>query len=326
MTAPAQLSDYEAAVQQQSTLGYIAWYSLPDPHISEDDIKKHAKTAGVKEDHLPGAPRPSDSFKRAVRKTDLLKTKYYSLPGNENKLSYMVRPVVMRGNNLEAHLVMEVLDSSGKRLSHQDLVAFKWDNETNSFDIANLVDPMPFQAGVDNRSGYFVKTFKDGLTEVEPQAIRNTFRQELWDMDALNVRSRGGIYFIPEASKPAMSNLETFATLVGADFHTLPLPDTTKQKDMLMAAFENDVHGQAYETIEALDKVLTSGKKIPPSVWARHKKRFDDLTARTAQYSDLVDSELDKAGTELMVLRKKVMEVLEGDYIADGRSTKGDKT
>jgi hypothetical protein len=139
-------------------------------------------------------------------------------------------------------------------------------------------------------------------------------------MGALNVRSRGGIYFVPYASRASMENLETFASSIGATFHTLPLPDTSKQKNMLIAAFEEDVHSQAFETMEALDKVLKSGKKIPPSVWARHKKRFDDLTARAAQYSDLVDSELDKAGTELMLLQQKVMEVLSGDFISEGRS------
>lgn len=319
MTSPAQLSDYEASVSNIGTLGYIAWYSLPDPQITADDLAAKATASGVATKHLPGSPRPADAFKRAVRKIDLLKTRYYAIPNSENKLSMMVRPVVSAGDELEAHLVAETLDPQGKTLSHEDLVRFKFKVSDNRLNAEDIVDPMPNRDIVDEHVTKFIEMFITSKKHVEPQAIRNMFRQELWDMDALNVRSRGGIYFVPYSSKNQMVALETFASSIGATFHTLPLPDTTKQKDMLVAAFEEDVHSQAYETMEALDKVLNSGGKMPPSVWARHKKRFDDLTNRASQYSDIVDSELEKAGTELLMLQTKITEVLNGDYISEGR-------
>ena len=317
-----QLDAYAASIQPDTVLGHIAWYSLPDPHITKTQIEKIAKDTGIKEEHLPGEPRTSDAFKRAIRKTDLLKTKYVSVPNSENKLSLMVRPVVSSGRKLEAHLVIETLDSAGKKLSHVDAVAFQYDVDNGEFETENLADPMPYSYIVEARVKVFDFMFKIACVDVEPQAIRNTFRQELWDMDALNVRSRGGIYFVPRASNKSLDKLEAFATQVGAEFHTLPLPDNTKQKNMVMAAFESDVHAQAHETIEKLNKILLHGEKIPPSVWARHKKRLDDLTERTAQYSDIVDTEMEKAGTELLVLNQKVTEVLKGDLIAEGRTKK----
>lgn len=318
----SELDAYAASIQPDTVLGHIAWYSLPDPHITKEKIEEIAKDAGIKEEHLPGEPRSSDAFKRASRKTDLLKTKYISVPNSENKLSFMVRPVVSSGRNLEAHLVIETLDPAGKKLSHVDAVAFKFDVDNGVFDTEELIDPMPHAATVEKRTKLFTFLFQIACTEVEPQAIRNTFRQELWDMDALNVRSRGGIYFVPRASGTSLDELEAFATAIGAEFHTLPLPDNTKQKSMVMAAFESDVHAQAHETIEKLNKILLQGKQIPPSVWSRHKKRLDDLTERTAQYSDIVDTEMEKAGTELLLLNQKVTEVLKGDLIAEGRSKK----
>ena len=237
-------------------------------------------------------------------------------------MSYMVRPVSMRSKELEAHLVLEELDAAGKRLSHQDLIAYRLNTETVFYDEKPLMDPMPFADFTRQRTESFRNHLARAMQDVDPQSIRYTIRQELWDMEALNVRSRGGIYFVPAHREKDMEALETFSALVGADFHTLPLPDTGKQKDMLIKAFEEDVHTQAFETIEALDKVLNSGAKIPPSVWARHKKRFDDLTNRTAQYSDIVDKELDKAGTELMMLQSKITAVLTGDYISEGRGKK----
>jgi len=317
-----QLDAYAASITSKTMLGHIAWYSLPDPHITKEDIDLIADTSGIKKDHLPGEPRPSDAFKRAIRKTDLLKTKYVEVPNSNNKLSVMVRPVVASGRSLEAHLVIETLDSAGKRLSHEDAVAFKFDVDNGVFDVKELIDPMPHENLVGNRVKYFTLLFQLSCVEVEPQAIRNTFRQELWDMNALNVRSRGGIYFVPKSSNNDLEKLELFATTLGAEFHTLPLPDTSKQKDMVMAAFENDVHAQAHETIEKLNKVLLKGEKIPPSVWARYKSRLDDLTSRTAQYSDIVDTELEKAGTELILLQQKVMEVLKGNLIVEGRTTR----
>lgn len=319
------LDSYSKSISEAQTLGHIGWYSLPDPHITHADMVELARKVGMPEKHLPGPPRPADAFKRAMRKSDRSKNKPKPLQRQNEFYTFLVRPVSMTGDDLEVHLVLEVLNKSGKKLHHNDVAGVRYSKSSDHY--AESVFPVyethhEFRPLIDEMLVDFRDEFKQALVEVEPQSIRNTIRSELWDMHALNVRSRGGIYFIPRQNKKRLESLEAWVTGMGADFHTIPLPDNSKQKDMIIQAFENDVHEQAHETIQQLNKLLLSNTKIPPSIWARYKKRLDDLTARTSQYSDLIEEEMEKAGTELILLQQKVMEVLKSDLITEGRSKK----
>jgi len=316
------LDAYEKGVATTQTLGFIGWYSLPDPHVSHDVLTQKAKDAGMPLTNLPGKPRPADAFKRAMRKTDKTRNKSKPIPNDDRYYTFMVRPVQMKGKELEAHVVIEILDTDGKKLAHNEVASLRFNASTDFYEneIFPIYETHPdFRPLINDQLTEFLEAFKDAKVEVEPQAIRQTIRAELWDMNALTVRSRGGVYFVPVANKKRLDALETWVGALEADFHTLPLPDTTKQKNMVLAAFEADVHEQAHEVVQQLNKIISSGKKIAPSQWARHKKRLDDLTKRTRQYSDLVDEEMEKAGTELLLLQSKVMQVLNGDLVSEGR-------
>ena len=318
------LEQYMEGVPDVNTLGYIGWYSLPDPHMTREQLVGLAKAASMSEEHLPGPPRVADAFRRATRYTDKLKKKPQAVAGSSRMYTFMLRPVSSTREETEVHLVLELLDKQGKHLEHEEVARIILNKKTDFL----KTELMPAWTNghitygplVDAELAEFRAEFAQAKKEVEPQNIRKTIRDELWEMNALNVRSKGGVYFIPVGNKDRLVALETWVNSLGASLHTLPLPDTGKQKDMVKAAFESDVHGQAHEMIEQLGNLTSSGKKIPPSVWNRYKTRLNDLTKRTKQYSDLVEEEMGKAGTELIMLHEKIFAILENDQVSEGRS------
>lgn len=317
------LEAYMEGVPDINTLGYIGWYSLPDPHRTREELVELAKQAGMDEKNLPGNPRVADAFRRATRYTDKTNKRQLAIAGQGDRLyTFMLRPVSSTREETEVHLVLEVLDETGKQLTHSAVAKLVLNKKTDFLDVTVLpvyqyhVDYRPL---IDAEINEFKREFKRAKKEVEPQNIRKTIRDELWEMDALNVRSKGGVYFIPVGHKDQLAALETWVNSLGASLHTLPLPDTGKQKEMVRVAFEADVHGQAHEMIAQLDALTKSGKKIPPSVWTRYRTKMNDLTSRTKQYSDLVEEEMGKAGTELLMLHEKIMGILENDQVSEGR-------
>ena len=318
------LEQYIDGVPDINVLGYIGWYSLPDPHMGRDELIRLAKAAKMSEDHLPGNPRVADAFRRATRYTDKARKKPQAIASSSRMYTFMLRPVSSTREETEVHLVLEILDKQGKSLEHNEVARIVLNKKTD-FLTADILPGWPkahltYGPLIEAELKEFKAEFAQAKLEVEPQNIRKTIRDELWEMNALNVRSKGGVYFIPVGNKDRLVALETWVNSLGASLHTLPLPDTGKQKDMVKAAFESDVHGQAHEMIEQLTNQTKAGKKMPPSVWNRYKTRLNDLTKRTKQYSDLVEEEMGKAGTELIMLHEKIFSILENDQVSEGRS------
>lgn len=173
---------------------------------------------------------------------------------------------------------------------------------------------------VDSAIARFRQEFDRASQYLDSQSLRQMIRRQLDFMKAFLLRKNGSVYFIPkheERRAIALAELhEWFGG--GSSFHILPLIDTEKQREMIQAAFEDEVHEEALQMIHKLKDALTESKPITAGAWNMIQQRKNELLERARAYSDLIDREFAKAGTELALLDDTMAELLNQGLVKAG--------
>jgi hypothetical protein len=149
-------------------------------------------------------------------------------------------------------------------------------------------------------------------------------RRQLDEMRAFLLRRNGSVYFVPKDQEDAAVGMTELLEWVGrgSGFHILPLIDTDKQREMIQAAFEDEVHESAQTMLNTLQEAIHKKEPVTKAAWLEFMNRKEALQSRAAEYSDLIDREFIKAGTELALLDDAMTDILTGGLIKEGRSRK----
>lgn len=295
-------------------IGYIAWYSIADPKISAEKFKELMRDNGLNTALAPKKIRSVDAFKRACRNSERKKIPI----GDDKYVNLLIRAVSTSAEETERHIVREVVDQSGKRLSYLDVAKLKFDRENESVSVS--ARQLPTQEENDliaETIRQFKSELHDATNYLESQVIRNTIRNQLKVTNAVNVRSKGSVYFIPVDSKDIVVGLEGLCEALnsGSVFHSVPLLDTSKQREMVKAAFEADVHQKAAANIAKLQEYISSGRKIGPKAWQQHRDELNRLVGAKKDYKGIVDHELTKADVEIQALKDKLEKMLVDGHV-----------
>lgn len=170
----------------------------------------------------------------------------------------------------------------------------------------------------------FQTEYTNATTFLDSQTLRQMVRRQLDLMRSFLLRRNGSVYFIPkdmEREAIAMCDLLDWIGH-GSGFHILPLVDTAKQREMIQAAFEDEVHESAQTMLNTLQEALHNKEPITKAAWIEYMNRKEALQERATEYSDLIDREFIKAGTELALLDDTMTELLTGGLIKESRSRK----
>ena len=320
MTQASTLVDYANGVPDELTLGSIVWYSVADPQITYEEMVTVATTAGIDLDLLPNRVAPSDAFRRACKEVDRKDKKPLPWNGTGKHYTFMVRHIVDNATEVERHLVFETIDKNGRKLGHEDVGILLFDKKASTIKWSNLVDSVAYPtlaALVEDQHTALEKAYQHNVKHIDPQGIRHAVRQQLGLLQAIQVRPRGGVYFVPVSESEGVEALKRFLGAFGNEsaFHALPLMDTTDQRGMIQNTFETSVHEESLALISELRKVKNTKKKLTKNQWQKYRTRFNELSRATSAYSDLVSDELDRAKTELTALHTNIMDILEKDLI-----------
>jgi hypothetical protein len=306
------LAGYGSGIRKETLLGWVAWYGISDPKVEFEALKQKFEDLGLDEAALPAPLRPGDSFKRACRYGQQSKI---PIPGQTDQYAnILIRKVAMEADLLEWHMVVETVDQEGKRLGYDEVAALRFHKTKNELEI----DRTDFSrqrgyAQLCNRAiAVFRQEFEDAQTYIDSQTLRQVIRRQLDIMRAFLLRRNGSVYFLPL--------LEWMGN--GSGFHILPLIDTEKQREMIQGAFEDEVHESAQKMLGDLQEALTAKKPITNGQWLDMLDRKDKLYSRAREYSDLIDREFAKAGTELALLDDSMTELLKQALIKEPRGKK----
>lgn len=168
----------------------------------------------------------------------------------------------------------------------------------------------------------FETEYDAARTYLDAQTLRQMVRRQLDLMRSFLLRRNGSVYFIPKDQEEQAVAMCALLDWIGngSGFHILPLVDTAKQREMIQAAFEDEVHESAQAILNTLQEALHNKQPVTKAAWLEYMTRKEALQERASEYSDLIDREFIKAGTELALLDDTMTELLKEGLIKEGRS------
>jgi len=307
MTSP--LPGYGKGLTDDTILGYIAWYTVTKPQLTHEDIMQLVIDNGLDPVIVPKPPRAGDAFKRACRYSERLGLE---IPYSPNTANFLIRPVAQTLDDIERHVVLEIIDPDGRKLTHSTAAALRFERKAGALNVKmEQLDP-DLQPMLEDTMDNFASILKDSTKYVEAQVIRRMIRLQLEHMHAVLARAKGSVYFIPKSQKKLMEGLESFTANCGKGsvFHSLPLVDDTKQQELVRGAFEEGVHEQSQQIISELSAFLSQDKEITANAWNDYKQKLVALTHKANEYTELVDVELTKSQVELEAVNAQLQDFL----------------
>ena len=331
MARNSPLAGYGAGIRKETLLGWVAWYGISDPKVEYEALKQRFEDLGLDEEALPAPLRPGDSFKRACRYAQESKL---PVPGTDLYANILIRKVTTDADLLVWHMIVETVDAGGQKLGYDEIAALKFHKDQGTPDADGKpqgkldIIRTPHSLGVgfkrlsDRAIARFREEFEDAQKYIDSQTLRQTIRRQLDMMRAFLLRKNGSVYFLPTDQQEKAEALADLLEWIGngSGFHILPLIDTDKQREMIQAAFEDEVHDSAQKMLNDLQEALLQQQSITNGTWLDMLDRKEKLLERAREYSDLIDSEFKKAGTELAMLDDSLHEIMSQGLIKPARS------
>ena len=310
-------AELRAQYDDDMWLGHLVWYYVPaDFQITLKDWMTAIYGTPVK-DLVPNAPRPVDAFKRAINKTKgSVKVPMPSL--GEFTYKFLPRDRGHDGEHVYRSITVEELDSANHRLSYETCVNFAYDRKTEriekpEFDKGALSTfPAAIQQLCETKAAQVQAGYLEEMDSLGPIKVRELIRQDVErKMMGTLARPSGGVYFVSNEWIDRIDGLDEMVNgLNGPTFHQLPLINSSKQREMLRAAFEVEAAGQVEILMEEM-RLLLKGKKgkITQLKAKQYHGRFLEMTDRLGAYSDLLNEGMETTAVQLKALQTQCMEV-----------------
>lgn len=295
----ALLEGQRGTVDKDALLGRILWYTVPmttclDPKIVGQVMKDLGFTR-----RIPSPPAESDVFRRVTAKAE---RKKIPVDGTNHFENWLIREVNdKRDNTLVRRIVVETVDPEGKTLSYDQIVdvEFSYDptvkpnrgimtvNWINGFDEHTHPRAAELVEEIQSEFARWKDMYHEGV-------MRHWIKQTIIDMGATSVRPTGGIYFLEEKFAGKVEALETFISdhfPQNAECHSVEIPDTKKQREMIRRAIIAETTGAMDDMMVKIAEVKASGKLTPKKQLAMISE-VKKLENKIGNYSKLLESDL----------------------------------
>lgn len=309
------LAAQQGTVDKDALLGRILWYSVPsatrlDPQLVTTELQGRGFTRKI-----PNVPADSDVFRRVSINAERRKVpipdpnkKDAFLPGQfEN---WMIRDFTAKGDALGKRIVCEVVDTNGKRLSYNQIVdlTFVPASQPGGSSVIKVDWINGFNAANQTRAQEVVDDvlsgFKRWKGKFHDAVMRHWIKQTILSMGATAVRPTGGIYFLKEEFASQVEALESFIVdhfPPGGECHSVEIPDTSKQREMVKKAIEAETTGAVEQMMLEISEVKKAGK-LTPKKFEEMNKRVREVENKIADYSKLLETDLKTVNTRVELL------------------------
>ena len=302
---------YESQVanKKEAYLGYLGWYTLSGVKIKHEDLIAFLNKRNLNI-VAPSVPQDVDIFRRISSNAELRKVPT-SLEGTFQ--NYLVRSTDERDpDTIRRLIVCETVDKKGKRLSYEEVYYIDFKRIDSSIQFG------PVNTSVSPELNFFgnkicqeiVSDFQSWQGCLNSQSIREMIRRALLRFGATKVRDGGGVYFVSNSQTSNLNSLELFVNedLGGnSNFHSLPLVDDNKQRDMIRRAFEA-------ETTEAVDAILAeiqelskSKRPISSNRYANLITEYQELCKKSSDYSALLENALGETDSRITIVQSALI-------------------
>lgn len=306
MTTFAEFEQKQNQLDAEMFLGRLCWYTMSEMRVSHTQIVQGLVAVGLGS-HLPPVPKDFDVFRRICSNAQQKKV---PVPNEDNTFeNYMLREVAGRGEKIVTRrLVVERINRSGKNLGYRQLRDIHFDKETGQISVTTgHMDLVPeFNPTADAVVESVRREFAAWKGMLNAYAIREFVRKLMLSWGATPVRD--GVYFLPEDRAAKVDAIDKFVNgLQNASFHSLPLIDDDKQRDMVKKAFQADTVGAIDALMAEVTDLRNGDRKISSDRYAQILTQYQNLMSKTTDYKDVLSTELGETESRLSLFQAQVV-------------------
>lgn len=293
-------------------IGWLVWYSIFNQDLSSDQLRFHWRNAKLDPKHLPPPIRPRDAAARATAELELS----WVDPETHRTYRTLARDVTDQPNEIERHIVLEIVDRHQRRLSHRAVAACHW---TQSHPIAvTALDPAPWPEPLAQALRAVPDRFTWHRTHYTSAHLRSLILRTLKACDALAARQTGGVYFLPGDHETTCLGLRQFLdALPPSKFWMATLHDDASTQAMIAESLHHMVQIEGVRTVDKLRDALHRGEDLSPSELTRATAQFQRIRQLTARYAHLLQRSLDDTHDLIDVLQQQMRALLGADLDPD---------
>lgn len=174
----------------------------------------------------------------------------------------------------------------------------------------------------------FREKYSDLTEYYTADAVRGIVRDLLTAANAISVKPSGGVYFIHQIKQETVEQLEGLIGRIGqgCSFHQLPLLDTMDQRQMLTAAWEDEIETTVQRLLEEIAEVNEEAKRKGQKVSAARYEglyvQFAEAQEKTVEYTDLLGLAQKRSGSSLELALEALTEMAKPGLRTEPRGKK----
>ena len=267
-----------------SIIGYFVWWSIRDLLINKAEFHKLLLDRGLppysKKEDTVAANR--SAFLKAVREV------------KSSSSEFLIRKINKSADKYTFGLVDESIDRKNQNLGYQHSATMSYYPSSG-----NLVCDFPHRAfdAVKEKCAKYQGSYNS-------DDVRDYLLEVLKLHHRISVRSRGGIYFIPEKSKNFVDAVEKLMEDLPGEcsMSIAPQIDMDQSKRAIYKAFLSELRGKISSFREELDGSSLKRK----SSWTKRLEEFKELKKEVEFYRDALQFQADDITEDLDSLSESV--------------------
>lgn len=302
------LAAQQGTVDKEALLGRLLWYSVPtatclEPKMVGTELKDLGFTR-----RIPGIPSESNVFRRVTTHAERHKV---PVPGRTDVFENALVRSLDKGNTLIRHVVIETVDPNGRRLEYVQPVdiEFKYDTTVSpNVGVMKVAWINGYSPLTHPLADHVVQEIKSEFSRwkgmFHDAIMRHWIKQTIIDMGATSVRPTGGIYFLEEKYAGQVEALESFITKhfpPGGECHSVEIPDTAKQREMVRRAIEAETTG-AVEAMMAEVAELKASGKLTSKRYLEINLRVKNIRKKMEDYGKLLQRDMSAINSRVEIL------------------------
>lgn len=284
MTKEIALKDLTAVQSinpNSQVLGNLFWFSIGKQLVNAKKLEEHMIATGVDTVWLPKRIRPSDAYRRATKEAERKKVKTDEVGVFYN---YLVRDVYSDNEKVVRNIVIEKIDSKGKRLEYNPdacrITLDKTNNNTVTFETTDSVTKEMADEIIQNYNIY-----KDYYGE---QQVRVMVGKILNSLAPIPVRNNGGIYFVPQKFQQQLQALTNFCSaLENSEGYKIPVVNSFDSKQMITEKVKSHLESTLAQ-IKSVENAVSLTKSQILVIVKEAKTAMSDFN----EYRNLIDENI----------------------------------
>lgn len=309
------------ALPAEAFLGSLVFFSVSQADVELETARTELTRLGLPLDNLRRNLRPVDAYRKS---TAAMTRKFNPVDGVRSEL--LVRSLGEDADQAYRQLILErVQTKQGKRrrVFYEAVAAVTWNRGSrgpngeyvgHSVEHQRMTDLLatPLTAEEDEWLTVCLNTFSASyqrcLTHLDTHAVRSYIRETIYEqLGGTCVKGSGGLYFVKQEHADTVAKLGQWTRGVGSEFHALPLLNLQDQREMILAAFEEETLEDVGKLQDEIAKIIKADTPILAKTFDQYVEKAAAHAARLKDYSRTTGGKAERAEDAINVLHAQAM-------------------